>query len=67
MSKQTDITGASPWVIISADPHDLGGDPLYWSNEQGWVDKESAGRFTYSERCTLRLPIHGAWVREAQS
>lgn len=52
-----------PWVIQSTDPHDLGGELLYWSNLQGWVDKESADRFTCSERCALRLPIHGAWVR----
>lgn len=32
------------------------GEILYWSNEDGWVDKDSATLFTDDERKTLTLP-----------
>lgn len=34
---------------------------LYWSNDDGWVDAESATIFTRSERDAFLLPINGAW------
>lgn len=34
----------------------------FWSNDDGWVDSNSATRFDHSELLTLKLPIHGAWV-----
>ena len=32
-------------------------EPLYWSNEDGWVDVKSATRFTEEESKLLQLPI----------
>ena len=32
-------------------------EPLYWSNEDGWVDIKSATRFTEHESIVLELPI----------
>ena len=40
------------------------GDPLYWSNEMGWVDKTLASRFDGKERDSLALPMHGEWQLE---
>lgn len=40
-------------------------DGDYWSNENGWVDLESADLFTFTERRTLDLPIGGTWVMPA--
>lgn len=37
-------------------------EPLFWSNEDGWVDKESATRFTTKQRENLNLPDEGRWV-----
>lgn len=38
-------------------------DPLlYWSNDQGWVDYNSASIFTVPERDYLNLPDEGKWV-----
>lgn len=34
----------------------------WWSNEDGWVDKESATIFTYAETKNLNLPMHGRWA-----
>jgi hypothetical protein len=35
---------------------------LFWSNSQGWVDRQSADVFTDAERESLRLPYGGRWV-----
>jgi hypothetical protein len=43
------------WVIGSDDG-------LFWSNEDGWVDKDSATKFSTYERQMLRLPLDGKWV-----
>lgn len=37
-------------------------DHFWWSNEDGWVDKESADTFSDHERQTLRLPRGGEWT-----
>lgn len=33
----------------------------YWSNVDGWVDRESADVFIEAERASLTLPIGGQW------
>ena len=35
---------------------------LFWSNEDGWTDRDSATVFTAQERDTLRLPLGGMWI-----
>ena len=40
---------------------DAESEPLYWSNEWGWVDKCMADLFTNEDKETLNLPIGGAW------
>ena len=38
------------------------GEPLYWSNLDGWVDKASADAFMKSETLFLSKPSGGVWV-----
>lgn len=38
------------------------GKPLYWSNDMGWVDKDSADKFTHAEKKRLNLPMGGKYV-----
>ena len=40
---------------------------LWWSNEDGWVDKLSATIFSAEEVRTLRLPMGGEWEKEEDS
>tara|TARA_Y100000034_G_scaffold127663_1_gene180914 strand:- start:1019 stop:1420 length:402 start_codon:yes stop_codon:yes gene_type:complete len=40
----------------------LEGYPLYWSNEDGWVDYDSADQFSQEERDKLNLPMNGEWM-----
>jgi hypothetical protein len=40
---------------------------LYWSSRRGWVDRESAERFTDADRQFNRLPRGGQWVMEEQN
>lgn len=35
---------------------------LYWSNTDGWVDRETATIFTEEERLSSYLPMEGIWV-----
>ena len=53
------------YLIRSTTEYGWGGkrDPLYWSNEDGWVDKANATKFKAWEIWHLRLPIGGVWVR----
>lgn len=52
------------WYIIGPNERDPEtGEPLYWSNVDGWVGVESANRFCERERWSLNLPIGGKWVR----
>jgi hypothetical protein len=53
------------WVIRSTKEYGWGGvkDPLYWNNEDGWVDKGSATVFGPIERLQVRLPIGGVWEK----
>jgi hypothetical protein len=39
--------------------------PLWWSNDQGWVEFEDSDEFTDSDPQTLRLPITGVWVADS--
>lgn len=50
----------SHWLITNAE-----GD--YWSNAMGWVDRDSADRFTAAETGTLRLPIGDGVVWQMES
>ena len=44
------------WAIYSVR------DGLWWSNEDGWVDKASATPFTYTEKCSFAyIPFGGVW------
>jgi hypothetical protein len=38
-------------------------EPFYWSNTDGWVDRESATVFTPRERDIVGLPLDGYWER----
>jgi hypothetical protein len=36
---------------------------LYWNNENGWGDKESATRFSKDETKKFKyLPLNGKWI-----
>jgi hypothetical protein len=37
------------------------GEPLFWSNQMGWVSLPDATLFTEAERNRLNLPIGGTW------
>jgi hypothetical protein len=49
------------YVIILLDPEQYNDEPLYWNNEDGWVDWLSATVFTPDERDRFNLPMDGAW------
>lgn len=50
------------YVIISTtEKDDETGKPLYWSNDDGWVDLGSATRFSSEEKKKLNLPVGGKW------
>jgi len=51
------------WVVYSAEASAWEGEPMYWSNEFGWVDLESATRFTEDETKRLNLPTGGEWKK----
>lgn len=55
--KEKEIT----YKIVSTNEKDDDGTFLYWSNENGWVDKESADNFTIEEQKTLNLPTFSKW------
>jgi hypothetical protein len=35
---------------------------VFWSNEFGWADLDSAERFTIEEKQELNLPMDGYWI-----
>lgn len=37
------------------------GRPLFWHNDDGWVELDDAMSFTASERLSLNLPIDSEW------
>jgi len=38
-------------------------EPLYWSNDLGWVDRQSATQFSHVEHLRLRPPAGGIWEK----
>lgn len=50
------------WAIRATSEKDFDTDePLYWSNEWGWVSGEVAQLFTAQDHAELNLPIGGIW------
>lgn len=46
---------------VEVDSED--GYPLYWSNDDGWVDKDSATVFTANEKDSIPyIPANSEWV-----
>lgn len=63
----SDLRDAGLWaedrfVIASQTPDLPDDDTLYWSNEDGWVELDSATKFTLTERRRFTPPISGYWV-----
>ena len=50
--------GANKMYIIASNTE----SDLFWSNEIGWVDVNSATQFSSDDRFNLNLPIGGDWV-----
>jgi hypothetical protein len=50
------------YVRSKVEVDDETGEPLYWSNEDGWVDRESATPFTPAEAEVFQLPADSYWV-----
>ena len=48
------------YVIYNPEESELQDEPMFWSNEQGWGDLESAD--FYSAPRTITLPIDGIWL-----
>lgn len=49
-------------VNTGGEIDDETGQPLYWNNKLGWVDRVSATRFTMSEKKKLHAPLDGKFV-----
>jgi len=47
------------WAIFCKEDTVVTDEPLYWNNEQGWVDEASATLFEHND---YNLPLDGAWV-----
>ena len=43
------------------------GEPLYWSNTDGWGCRETADTFTSDERHRLNLPLEGVWHPDSRA
>ena len=48
------------WLIKAKDGYFT--EELYWCNDLGYVDRDSATHFTDEEMASLRLPLEGEWV-----
>jgi hypothetical protein len=55
-------TNTDHWVICEPKDDEDRFQWLFWSNDNGWGDYESATRFTEDERQTLTLPLGGEWL-----
>ena len=54
----------SRYVIRSTDEtDDETGAALYWRNDTGWSDRDTADVFAPDERDALTLPIGGVWEK----
>jgi hypothetical protein len=49
-------------VQSRTEKDDETGEPLYWNNKIGWVDKKNATRFMIDDTSTLHLPLGGMWI-----
>lgn len=57
------MTDVATFVIRSTgERDDETGRPLFWSNDDGWVDRNSATVFSQDEAASKRLPMAGEWV-----
>ena len=54
------MTAAYPVAYVVRGTAD-DGEPLYWSNRDGWGNIEPADVFTADETRALRLPDAGTW------
>lgn len=52
---------AKHYVIRSLNERDDEGEPLYWSNQSGWVGLTDADVYNAHEQETLNLPMDGRW------
>jgi len=51
------------WGIISeTERDDETGEPLWWNNQIGWVDKSLADEFDDTDKREFNLPIGGRWA-----
>ena len=51
------------WGIISETARDdATGEPLWWNNQIGWVDKSLADEFDDTDKLEFNLPIGGRWA-----
>ena len=57
------------WRIKSAvEKDDESGEPLYWSNEDGWVSQGTETVFTDESKSEIQyLPLHGEWEQVTAS
>lgn len=53
-----EVVDHRPYLIRSTEEAET-----YWSNQDGWVDIESATEFTDEERHSLNLPMGGEWLQ----
>lgn len=51
------------YVIYSQFESESEGESMYWSNVDGWGDRESATIFSFEEKEIFNLPISGEWQR----
>jgi len=54
------------WRIRATDPADTNdeGNPLYWSNSDGWVDRGDADVFVTADHQRVSRPVGGEWERD---
>lgn len=56
------MIGDKLYVRSTTEVDDETGDPLYWNDEQGWVDFESATPYTQEQAATVDyLPADSKW------
>jgi len=56
-------------MVIAGEKDTTNDEPLFWSNDQGWVDLASAAVYTEDEVKSeaFTLPISGEWVNAARA
>lgn len=51
------------YFIMSKEERDFEKDvPLFWNNEDGWVNFDSATEFSEQEQKEFHLPLNSKWV-----